>query len=110
MSTPLSRPGITHSDTDDRAADPRPPGPTGDRVMDQRKGGQRRGILVHLNVSPTEKVGSRARRDASACVPVKRGISSGGRRGYSLHLSVLCPGRSCDRRTDIVWQLVADTA
>ena len=35
---------------------------------------------------------------------------SGGRRGYSLYFSVVCPGRSHNRRTGIVWELVADTA
>ena len=44
----------THSDTHDRIADAGPPNPTGDRVIDRRKGGQTRGILIHLHTSRTK--------------------------------------------------------
>jgi hypothetical protein len=36
--------------------------------------------------------------------------SSGGRHGCRLSLSVVCPGRSQNWRTGIVWELLADTA
>src|SRR5689334_3544666 len=39
---------------------------------------------------------------ASACVPVKRRTSNGGRSGYSLHLSFVCPRRGDNRRIGIV--------
>src|SRR5215470_4390163 len=51
-----------------------------------------------------------ARTGCVACVLVKHGISIGGRHGCRLYLSVVCLGRSHNRRTGIVWEFVADAA
>jgi len=56
MSTPRPVRGFTPSDTHDGAADAGPPDPNGDRVIDRRKVGQKRGILIHLKYISDETV------------------------------------------------------
>ena len=48
----------TDRDEHDRAADPRPLDPAGDRAVDQKKSGQEGGILVHLNWVSAETIGA----------------------------------------------------